>query len=99
MGFKTDEVRSDDEVRETIRRAEIDQEYVSSFVIRVRELFPRCPAEREQGIAEHACQKYSGHVGRSVPAKSLDENAVRLAVVVDRTFTSSQLCLQREGFI
>jgi len=31
-------------------------------------------------IAEHACLKYSGRVGRSAPAKELDENAIRLAV-------------------
>jgi len=29
----------------------------------------------------HACQKYSGRVGRSAAAKSLDEQAVRLAVI------------------
>jgi hypothetical protein len=32
-------------------------------------------------IAEHACQKYSGRVGRSAAAKQLDEEAVRLAVI------------------
>jgi hypothetical protein len=32
-------------------------------------------------IAEHACLKYSGRVGRSAEAKSLDENSIRLAVV------------------
>jgi hypothetical protein len=31
-------------------------------------------------IAEHACRKYSGRVGRSAAAKSFDEAAVRLAV-------------------
>ena len=47
----------------------------------VRELFPGCPAGREQTIAEHACLKYSGRVGRSAAAKNLAENAVRLAVI------------------
>jgi hypothetical protein len=47
----------------------------------VRALFPNCPAGREQAIAEHACLKYSGRVGRSAAAKSLDEDAVRLAVI------------------
>jgi hypothetical protein len=47
----------------------------------VRELFPGCPAGRETSIAEHACLKYSGRVGRSASAKSLDEEAVRLAVI------------------
>ncbi len=31
-------------------------------------------------IAEHACRKYSGCVGRSAAAKSLEEGAIRLAV-------------------
>jgi hypothetical protein len=43
-------------------------------------MFPFCPAARENLIAEHACRKYSGRVGRSAAAKSLDEEAVRLAV-------------------
>jgi hypothetical protein len=43
-------------------------------------LFPQCP-NRERSIAEFACRKYSGRVGRSSAAKQLDENAVRLAVV------------------
>jgi hypothetical protein len=62
------------------RRAELDQEYIRSFASRVREIFPFCPPARENLIAEHACRKYSGRVGRSAAAKSLDEEAVRLAV-------------------
>ena len=31
-------------------------------------------------IAEHACLKYSGRIGRPEAGKSLDEEAVRLAV-------------------
>lgn len=67
--------------REAVRREELDQEYVSRFAARVRELYPQCPAGREVAIAEHACLKYSGRVGRSAAAKSLDETAVRLAVI------------------
>ena len=66
--------------REAARRAELDQQFVENFAARVRELFPRCPPGREAVIAEHACQKYSGRVGRSAAAKRLDEMAVRLAV-------------------
>lgn len=66
--------------RETERRAELDREYVQRFAARVREFYPRCPPGREVEIAEHACLKYSGRVGRSAAAKSLDEAAVRLAV-------------------
>jgi len=63
-----------------LRRAELDEEYVKRFAARVREVFPNCPRGRESIIAEHACRKYSGRVGRSALAKALDEQAVRLAV-------------------
>lgn len=75
------DVRARRNERQAGRRDELDQEYISSFAKRVRELFPNCPAGREQVIAEHACQKYSGRVGRSASAKTLDEKSVRLAVV------------------
>ncbi len=75
------DVRARRNEREAERRAELDQEYVSSFAKRVRELFPNCPAGREQVIAEHACQKYSGRVGRSAQAKNLDEKSILLAVI------------------
>ena len=57
------------------------EEYVARFAARVRELYPGTPEGRETQIAEHACRKYSGRVGRSGAAKALDEDAVRLAVV------------------
>ncbi|MBW2707445.1 MAG: DUF2293 domain-containing protein [Deltaproteobacteria bacterium] len=66
--------------RAAARRSELDLEYVRSFAGRVREIFPSCPVARERLIAEHACRKYSGRVGRSAAAKTLDEEAVRLAV-------------------
>jgi hypothetical protein len=66
--------------REAERRAELDREYVQRFAARVRELYSHCPPGREVEIAEHACLKYSGRVGRSAAAKSLGEEAVRLAV-------------------
>ena len=66
--------------RAAVRRAELDLVYIRSFAGRVREIYPFCPAAREHLIAEHACRKYSGRVGRSAAAKALDEEAVRLAV-------------------
>jgi hypothetical protein len=66
--------------RAAARRAELDEDYVARFARRVRDLYPNCPAGREIEIAEHACRKYSGRVGRSAAAKTLDEDAVRLAV-------------------
>ena len=66
--------------RDAARRAQLDRRYVDLFAIRIRELFPGCPPGREVAIAEHACLKYSGRIGRSAAAKDLDEEAVRLAV-------------------
>lgn len=62
------------------RREELDAEYVEVFARRIGELFPRCPTDDRRTIAEHACQKYSGRVGRSAAAKQLEANAVELAV-------------------
>jgi hypothetical protein len=67
--------------RQAQRRAELDQAYCDGFARRLRELFPGCPSAREHAIAEHACLKYSGRVGRSAAAKSYDEGAVHLAVL------------------
>ncbi|MGD9722239.1 MAG: DUF2293 domain-containing protein [Pirellulales bacterium] len=69
------------QAREAQRREELDERYVGRFARRVRDLFPGCPVGREQTIAEHACRKHSGRVGRSAAAKELDEQAVRMAVV------------------
>jgi len=66
--------------RATERRQELDAAYVVAFGRRVGELFPGCPAEEQQAIAEHACQKHSGRVGRSAAAKELEPEAVALAV-------------------
>jgi len=75
-----EEARKLARARAAARRDELDLEYIRSFAGRVREIYPFCPTGRERLIAEHACRKYSGRVGRSAAAKALDEEAVRLAV-------------------
>jgi hypothetical protein len=75
------DVRARRREREAERRAELDRQYVEQFAQRVRPLFPACPAGTDHAVAEHACLKYSGRVGRSEAAKALDEKAVQLAVV------------------
>lgn len=75
------DVRARQSERAAERRVELDHEYVLRFAAQVRQLFPNCPAGREQSIAEHACQKYSGRVGRSAQAKDLDEKSILLAVI------------------
>jgi hypothetical protein len=62
------------------RREEHDAEYLAMFAQRVGDLFPGCPIQEQRAIADHACKKYSGRVGRSAAAKELEANAVELAV-------------------
>jgi hypothetical protein len=75
------EVRQRRQERDAVRRTELDAAYVAQFARRVRELYPGCPEGRETAIAEHACLKYSGRVGRSAAAKDLEPDAIRLAVI------------------
>ncbi|MBV7327739.1 DUF2293 domain-containing protein [Chloroflexi bacterium TSY] len=74
------EVRERRRQRNAIRREELDRQYVERFAGEIQSLFPHCPSGRAQSIAEHACLKYSGRVGRSAAAKQLDSDMVRLAV-------------------
>jgi hypothetical protein len=62
------------------RRQQLDAQYVEKFAQRVGDLFPGCPCDEQRAIAEHACQRYSGRVGRSAAAKELETGAVELAV-------------------
>ena len=62
------------------RRLQLDAQYVDAFARWIGDLFPGCPSEERQAIAEHACQKHSGRVGRSAAARQFDETAIQLAV-------------------
>jgi hypothetical protein len=62
------------------RREKQEAEYRSAFAGRIRELYPSAPAGVEEPIADHACRKYSGRVGRSAAAKKLFAETVDLAV-------------------
>ncbi len=53
---------------------------MTRFAGRIRELFPRCPVVDAEAIAQHACAKYSGRVGRSQAARAFEPEAIRLAV-------------------
>ena len=75
------DVRERQRERAALRREQLDEEYVARFAERVRQLFPGCPSGRETQIAEHACLKYSGRVGRSAATKEFDETAIRWAVI------------------
>ncbi len=76
-----EDMRAQRREREAQRRGVLDQAYIARFSERIRSLYPNCPRETEKLIAEHACEKYSGRVGRSASAKNLDEQAVKMAVI------------------
>ncbi|MBL7072254.1 MAG: DUF2293 domain-containing protein [Candidatus Omnitrophica bacterium] len=75
------EVRSRKKERAKERRLVIDRQYVKRFAQQIRKLYSHCPAQSDIRIAEHACLKYSGRVGRSARAKNFDEEAIKLAVI------------------
>jgi len=75
--------------RNAERQAELDADYVRQFAERVCELFPGCPAGRARRLAEHACRKYSGRIGRSAAAKRLDDAAIELAVLAHLRHTAT----------
>lgn len=62
------------------RRAREDAEHMSAFVGRLKELYPGCPAEETAAIAERACARSSGRIGRTAAAKRLGSAALDLAV-------------------
>ena len=82
-----DECLADAEVRERRReraarvRETQEMAYLSDVTAAIRAGFPGCPEKEVTCIAEWTCEKYSGRVGRSAAAKSLDPQALRLAVI------------------
>jgi hypothetical protein len=83
--------------RRALREAELDQRFVGDFAKAIRHQFPRCPSQEASQIAEHACRKYSGRVGRSAAAKEFDQGAIRSAVAaaIRHRFTNYDILLQR----
>ena len=66
--------------RDAERRDRLDAEYVRDFARAIRHRYPAMPAGADLPIAEHACAKSSGRIGRSAAAKDLSVEAVDLAV-------------------
>ena len=75
-----EDARSRARERAAVRREVLDGAYLKKFEARLLEMYPCCPPEEARSIAEHACEKYSGRVGRSAAAKNLDDEAITLAV-------------------
>jgi hypothetical protein len=62
------------------RREELDERHVSEFAERLGAAFPGCPVPERRAIAEHACRKHSGRIGRSAAASRFDPDAIELAI-------------------
>ena len=66
--------------RSAVLRERVEKEYMAAFSKQICFQYPGCPVEEAETIAEHACLKYSGRVGRSSAAKAFDLAAIELAV-------------------
>ena len=75
--------------KNAVRREKQEKEYKKLFADKMRELYPNMPKGREFEITKHACEKYSGRVGRSAEAKVLDEYMINLAVRADIRHTET----------
>jgi hypothetical protein len=81
------ECLGDHEVRElrNERRREaelvLDKEYIKNFASELLRIFPNCPGNTAEEISNHACQKYSGRVGRIADAKTFDPGVLTLAAI------------------
>lgn len=75
------ETRERKNIKAAEKRAVQNKEYILNFGKAIRVLFPKCPPKREFEISAHACEKYSGRVGRTAHAKEFDSNMIELAVI------------------
>ncbi|UTW66384.1 DUF2293 domain-containing protein [bacterium SCSIO 12643] len=74
------EKRAKNNAKAAVKRAAEDKIYVAEFSKAIRNRYPNCPKGREEAIAQHACEKYSGRVGRTADAKQFDAKMIDLAV-------------------
>jgi len=65
--------------RAGLARERADAQYVRAFAEQVQSVYPGCPKAEAEAIAVHACQKYSGRIGRSAAARQFDPVALTLA--------------------
>ena len=78
--LSTEEARRLARDRGALYRERADARYIEEFSERIRRYCPACPQQEAEAISKHACEKYSGRIGRSAAAKEFDESAMELAV-------------------
>jgi hypothetical protein len=67
--------------REAERRAGEDAGFQRELAAEIARLFPACPPERREQIAEHTAKRGSGRIGRTSAGRALDPEAITLAVI------------------
>jgi len=72
--------RSISNKKAAVKREADDKIYIKEFSIAIKNRYPFCPTNREVEIAQHACLKHSGRVGRTANAKQFDIKMIDLAV-------------------
>jgi hypothetical protein len=72
--------RAEGRARATAQRERLDSRFLEDFARAIGKRHPGCATDVQRRVAEHACSKYSGRVGRSAAAKRLDPDAIDLAV-------------------
>jgi hypothetical protein len=72
--------REQKRARAAVAREALDQRYIAEFTQQILQRYPKCPPDEAATIARHACEKYSGRVGRSSRAKEFEPKAIDLAV-------------------
>ena len=66
--------------RAQLRREHWDERFFLDFARHIGNVYPSCPPAQRTLIAEHACVRRSGRVGRSAAGKRFDPEAIELAV-------------------
>ena len=59
----------------------LDEKYIRHWAKELQSMYPNCPRNTAEIISNHACQKYSGRVGRTANAKEFDPGAITLAAM------------------
>lgn len=75
------DLREARKLRQTERREKLDKAYITEYAAKLRQFFPCMPSGAEAKIAEHACLKHSGRIGRSEMARNFEPDALTLSVI------------------
>lgn len=76
-----EQVRARRRERDRQRREAGDERFQEELAEQIGRLFPGCPPQRAMAISRHTGTRGSGRVGRSAAGRTLDPDAVTLAVI------------------